>query len=124
MVQRFTGRIYLTRDRMKSWQDVSWGLLGARVRNIRVSDHRTYVLWAETDRGIMLTRDGGMSWRAAAPDGERRFPARRFDGMARACEVRHCESERSGELLRRTGDGRGDTGDVGLAHFRARLPFS
>ena len=73
-----TGRIYLTRDGMKSWQDVSWGLEGARVRNMRVSDRRTYVVWADTDRGVMLTRDGGMSWRAAAQAESIEFPARDF----------------------------------------------
>ena len=74
-----TGRIYLTRDGMKSWQDVSWGLEGrARAEHIRVSDRRTYVLHADTDHGIMLTRDGGMSWRTAPQAENVQFPARDF----------------------------------------------
>jgi hypothetical protein len=72
------GRMYLTRDGMKSWVDVSWGLVGAKVRNIRVSDRRTYVVWADTDRGVMMSRDGGMTWRAAPPEGKVEFPARRL----------------------------------------------
>ena len=53
-----TGRIYLTRDGMKSWQDMSAGLMGARVKNLAPSEARTFVLYAETDRGPVLTRDG------------------------------------------------------------------
>ena len=58
-----TGRAYMTRDGMKTWTDVSRGLMGARVNRLLASKTRTFVVWAETDRGIAITRDGGMSWR-------------------------------------------------------------
>jgi hypothetical protein len=70
------GKIYFTRDGMKSWQDVSWGLEGAKVRNLRASDRRTFVIWADTDRGVAMSRDGGMSWRAAPAEQKVDFPAR------------------------------------------------
>jgi hypothetical protein len=63
-----SGHAYMTRDGMKTWTDVSRGLLGAQVKRLAASPTRTFVLWAETDRGLMITRDGGMSWRAAAAD--------------------------------------------------------
>lgn len=63
-----TGRLYLTLDAGQSWHDVTVGLMGAGVRNITASATRTSVLWAETDRGKFITRDGGMSWREAPAD--------------------------------------------------------
>lgn len=101
-----TGRVYLTRDGMKSWQDVSLGLLGAKVRNIRASDRRTYVLWAMTDRGVMLTRDGGLSWRVAPEEDKPEFRAPRFGEWQRrgSSEFRIGEQ---GELLRRAEEGDG-----------------
>ncbi len=54
-----TGRAYMTRDGMKTLSDVS----PAKVKRLSASKSRTFVVWAETDRGIMITRDGGMSWR-------------------------------------------------------------
>jgi hypothetical protein len=60
-----TGRAYMTRDGMKTWTDVSFGLMGAKVKRLTASKSRTFVVWAETDRGIVVTRDGGMSWRAS-----------------------------------------------------------
>lgn len=46
---------------------MSWGLMGARVRNLSASPARTFVVYAETDRGTAITRDGGMSWRTTDP---------------------------------------------------------
>ena len=40
-------------------------LAGARVLRLSASHERTFVAYAETDRGIFVTRDGGMSWRAS-----------------------------------------------------------
>jgi hypothetical protein len=48
-----------------SWESMMTGLRGARVENIAPSSSRTFVLWAKTNEGIFLTRDGGMSWRPA-----------------------------------------------------------
>jgi hypothetical protein len=90
------GRVYMTRDDMKSWQDVSWGLLGARVRNIKASDQRTYVIWADTDRGVMMSRDGGMSWRAASGDPPQ-FTTRNFKAHSDSFWIND-----QGELMRGT----------------------
>lgn len=60
-----SGRAYMTRDGMKSWADVSFGLLGAKVLRLAASKERTFVIFAETDRGIFVSRDGGLSWRAS-----------------------------------------------------------
>lgn len=69
-----TGRAYMTRDGMKTWRDISWGLEGARVRNLVSSPARTFVLFADTDRGVMVTRDGGMSWRSVDSVENPEFP--------------------------------------------------
>jgi hypothetical protein len=58
-----TGHAYMTRDGMKTWTDESQGLMGAKVKHLSASKSRTFLVWAETDRGIAITRDGGMSWR-------------------------------------------------------------
>jgi hypothetical protein len=59
------GRAWMTRDGMKSWTEVDYGLAGAKVLRLYASRERTFVVYAETDRGIFVTRDGGMSWRAS-----------------------------------------------------------
>jgi hypothetical protein len=75
-----TGHAYITRDGMKSWTEVSWGLPGAKVLRLAASKERTFVIDADTDHGVFVSRDGGMSWRAAAdekpvfPDAERELP--------------------------------------------------
>ena len=60
------GHAYFTRDGMKTWTDVSWGLTGAKVQHLAASKERTFVVFAETDRGVFVSRDGGMSWRTAS----------------------------------------------------------
>lgn len=60
------GHAYFTRDGMKTWTDVSWGLAGAKVQHLAASKERTFVVFAETDRGVFVSRDGGMSWRTAS----------------------------------------------------------
>jgi hypothetical protein len=62
------GHAYVTRDSMKSWTDVSWGLLGAKVQRLAASKERTFQIFAATDRGVFMSRDGGMSWRASEND--------------------------------------------------------
>ena len=49
-------RIFLTRDGGKKWREVSVGLMGASVENIRASTNRTFIVWAKTDRGVMISR--------------------------------------------------------------------
>ena len=50
------GHAYLTRDGMKSWEEVDLGLAGAKVTRLSASRERTFVVWAETDRGVFLSQ--------------------------------------------------------------------
>jgi hypothetical protein len=72
-----TGRVYATSD-WKTWRDVSAGLMGARVQNIAASKTRTFVLYAQTDKGAFVTRDGGMSWRPAPTEETPQFETPNF----------------------------------------------
>lgn len=74
------GRAYMTRDGMKTWTEVDFGLEGAKVWRLAASAERTFVVYADTDRGVFVSRDGGMSWRgtSAKPrfaDREKDLPA-------------------------------------------------
>jgi hypothetical protein len=60
-----TGSVFETLDGGKEWRNLSAGLRGAHVQNLVSSRERTFVLHAQTDQGVFLTRDGGMSWRPA-----------------------------------------------------------
>ena len=62
------GRFFRTLDGGASWQDASSALMGAHVQNLVASGTRTFVVWAQTDKGTLVTRDGGLSWRAAGDD--------------------------------------------------------
>lgn len=106
------GRIYMTRDGMKTWDDRSAGLMGARVRNIAPSETRTFVLYAETDRGLALTRDGGLSWHSAAGETSPAFRKPDFGAWQKAggFELRIDSRNR---LLRRTGEGDGEPAMAG-----------
>lgn len=64
-----SGRVFMTLDGFKAWRDISENLRGARVQNLLASSQRTFVLHAQTDQGVFLARDGGMSWRPA-PEGD------------------------------------------------------
>src|SRR5262249_50693081 len=63
-----TGKAYLTLDGGQSWQNVSNPMMGASVQNLAASPSRTFVLYAQTSAGMLLTRDGGLSWRTAPAD--------------------------------------------------------
>ncbi len=67
------GRAFMTRDGMKSWTEVSRALEGAKVKRLLASKDRTFVVYADTNRGVMITRDGGISWRIS--DDEPAFAA-------------------------------------------------
>ena len=59
------GRAYMTRDGMKTWTEVDFALEGAKVLRLAASARRTFVIYAETDRGVFVSRDGGLSWRVS-----------------------------------------------------------
>ena len=99
-----SGHLYRTLDGWKTWQNASETALSARIEDVVASHTRSYVLYARSDRGVLVTRDGGMSWRMAgkdepAPD----FPPRDFSAPAGApggplFRIR-------GQMLERTTDG-------------------
>jgi sialidase-1 len=62
------GRVWRTLDHGSTWAEMNGGLMGNSVRNLVASDKRTFVLWAETADGVLVTRDGGLSWRRAGDD--------------------------------------------------------
>lgn len=72
------GRIYMTLDDGKTWRDMSAGLMGAQVQNIIASKTRTFILYAQTDKGVFVTRDGGMSWRPAPTEDVPKFETPSF----------------------------------------------
>ena len=95
------GRIYMTRDGMTNWRDMSAGLMGARVKNMAPSETRTFVLYVETDRGVVLTRDGGMHWQNATEQNVPSFRKPEFGEWQRrgGSELQIDDQKR---LLRRT----------------------
>jgi hypothetical protein len=102
------GRILFTRDGGEQWQDVSSGLMGASVQSIRASTNRTFVLHAQTDKGIMLSRDGGLSWREAggAHDSSVEFPSTRFNEWLQFSPNLSVRVNEAGELVKSVDGGR------------------
>ncbi len=93
-----TGAVFMTLDGGKEWHDVSAGLRGARVQNLVASKERTFVLHAQTDQGVFLSRDGGMSWRPV-PQGEAAsFPAFDFKQWQRVSANLSCRIDEQGRL--------------------------
>jgi hypothetical protein len=93
-----TGAVFRTLDGGKLWQDVSPGLRGARVQNLAASSRRTFMLYAQTDQGPFLSRDGGLSWRPA-PQGEPvTFPSLDFKQWLPVSENLFCRINEAGQL--------------------------
>jgi hypothetical protein len=113
-----TGRIFMTKDGGKTWNDRSIGLMGARVLHFRTSPDRTFVLFAQTDRGMMVTRDGGLSWRTASDGETAKFPAPNFKEWQGKGNVLVRVNDK-GELLRST-DG-GETARLAMRGWRIPL---
>ena len=89
----------MTVDGAATWQDMTGGLRGARVQNIAASGQRTFVLHAQTDQGLFVTRDGGMSWRPAPDDSAIGFHTPDFKQWQRVSENLHCRIGEDGKLM-------------------------
>jgi hypothetical protein len=93
-----TGAVFMTLDGGRRWEDVSAGLRGARVQNLVASRKRTFILHAQTDQGLFVTRDGGMSWRPS-PAGETiAFPASDFKQWLQVSDTLACRIAEDGQF--------------------------
>jgi hypothetical protein len=84
------GRVFMTRDGFVTWQDVSGGLRGARVQNLAASGERTFVVHAQTDQGVLISRDGGLSWRPAPAADTVKFPTPDFKQWQKVTDRLRC----------------------------------
>ena len=106
------GRLFLTRDGGEKWRDVSVGLMGASVESIHASTNRTFVLHAKTDRGLVLTRDGGLSWRAAPDSGSLEFPTTRLHEWQQVSSKLFVHVNDAGELVKSSDAGKTATASM------------
>jgi hypothetical protein len=74
--------------------------MGAGVQNIVASRNRTFVLYAKTERGLMITRDGGLSWRTAGENDAPEFPAFNFSTWTNAPNGWSLRVDEAGALVR------------------------
>ncbi len=94
-----SGRLFMTLDGGKTWRDLNAGLRGANVQNILASSQRTFVLHAQTDQGVFLSRDGGLSWRPASDGDTIKFQTPDFKQWLKVSERLHCRISEDGKLL-------------------------
>jgi hypothetical protein len=109
------GRVFMTVDGDRTWRDLSENLRGARVQNLLASGQRTFVLHAQTDQGVFLTRDGGMSWRPATEGDAIKFQTPDFKSWLRVSEHLHCRIEEGKLMISRDG---GQTSTPGMRGWR------
>jgi hypothetical protein len=100
------GRIFMTRDGGKAWRDVSVGLMGASVENIHASTNRTFILFAKTDRGVMISRDGGLSWRTAPESLQPEFSSAKFQEWQTVSKTLSIRVNEAGALVKSNDGGR------------------
>jgi hypothetical protein len=93
------GRILFTRDGGESWRDVAPGLMGASIQAIAASTNRTFVIHAKTDRGIAISRDGGLSWRVAA-ESAIEFPTVHFNEWQKFSPTISLRIDDGGQLIK------------------------
>jgi len=111
-----TGAVGRTLDGGKIWQDVGAGLRGARVQNIVASSKHTFVLYANTDQGLFLSRDGGMSWRPAPESESVKFPSVDFKQWSPVSGNLCCRITGEGQL--EISRDRGQTGAPSMKGWR------
>jgi photosystem II stability/assembly factor-like uncharacterized protein len=110
-----SGRLYTTVDRGQNWRDVTDGLRGAALQNFIASPARTFVLWAQTDRGALISRDGGISWRETPEEESPAFVNEDFGkwhSLSNTVQLRI-----DGDHLVRSADG-GATGQTAMEGWR------
>jgi hypothetical protein len=110
------GRLFRTLDGGQRWRDVSGGLMGASVQNILASTNRTFILQALTDKGVVITRDGGLSWRTAPEADQPQFHVPDWKQWQRVSDSLRLRINEAGELVRSTDGGR--TGAPCMSRWR------
>jgi hypothetical protein len=75
-------------------------MMGASVQNLAASPSRTFVLYAKTSAGLLLTRDGGLSWRTAPAEDHPSFPVYDFKQPLRLVSGATLRINESAELVR------------------------
>jgi hypothetical protein len=110
------GLVFATLDGGVIWRDVSEGLRGARVQNLLASNQRTFVLHAQTDQGVLISRDGGMSWRAAPEPESIKFKTVDFKQWQKVPDHLSCRISEAGELMVSRDEGL--TGASGMKGWR------
>lgn len=61
------GYLYRSLDGGRSWADAWSGLGGARVRAVALSPRKLEFVLVATDRGLLVSRDGGLGWTCVQP---------------------------------------------------------
>jgi hypothetical protein len=110
------GQLFGTLNGGKDWRELNLGLRGARVQNIVASRQRTFVLHAQTDQGVFVTRDGRLSWRPAPADDHPAFTTPNFKEWQRLTGTLAFRIDDHGQLLR-SRDG-GQNGGPCMAGWR------
>lgn len=109
------GRLYGTIDGGKTWNNMSAGMMGATVQGIAASPTRTFVIWAQTSAGILISRDGGLTWRPAPAEDQPQFGKPDFKAWI-AADNATLRVNDNDELVRST-DG-GTTAQPSMAGWR------
>ena len=98
--------------------------MGASVENIRASTNRTFIVWAKTDRGVMISRDGGLSWRAAPESIHVEFPAPTFQEWQAVSRTLSVRVNDAGALVKTLDGGQTAVPCMQGGGFRARIQCS
>lgn len=112
------GHAYMTLDWPNDFRDVTVGTMGAAIRNLVASPKRTFVLHAQTDRGVLVSRDGGMSWRTAAATDSPKFDTPTFNQWKQLAKDAALRVNEKSELVRSADGGKTTT----LAMSGWRIP--
>jgi hypothetical protein len=120
-----SGSLWMTLDSGTTWSEMNAGLRGARVQNISASGERTFLLHVQTDQGLFVTRDGGLSWRPA-PDGDHvTFPKVEFQEWQKVSGRLWGRVSEDGSLLISRDEGRTSTASMsGWRIARAASAFA
>ncbi|MGE3313843.1 MAG: exo-alpha-sialidase [Planctomycetaceae bacterium] len=100
------GRAYFTRDHGQTWKNISNGMMGASVTGLSASRTRTFVIWARTNRGVLISRDGGLSWRDAGEKDLPEFSESKFHEWTPIANGAQLRVTEAGELVRSVDGGK------------------